>query len=327
MMKKIVVTGAFGHLGINLVLSLNAQGIIPRALVHNKTLDIIKVDPIKGDVNDLESLKKCFAGAEIVYHLASKISLFEKDDAALRRVNVDGTRNVIDACLHNKVKRLVYISSIRAFNTELSDETLTETRSLVETHQGFSYDRSKADGVRLVENAIQHGLDAVMIFPPGIIGPHDYNLSPMTQFFLDLYHEKLPVLLEGNCHCVDIQDLVAMIISAGEKGRNGERYILGGHRILIRELAKIVHEITGKKIPKIYLPIKLVSTLAPMLRLYARIMNVNESNAMTSKMALNSLSLGEVSSHKAMQDLGYSPRSIRETIETTFAWFAKIGWI
>ena len=174
--RTAVVTGASGHVGANLVRALLAQGRPTRTLLHldRQAIEGLDVEIIEGDICDLESLCVAFDGADVVYHLAANISLLMDEWPLLELVNVIGTRNVVEACLRSGVRRLVHFSSSHALVQEPMDIPVDESHPLVESQGCPPYDRSKAAGEKAVCKGIERGLDAIIIYPTAIIGPHDY---------------------------------------------------------------------------------------------------------------------------------------------------------
>ena len=175
----VVITGAAGHIGANLVRALISQGRHTRCLVHvnSRAIDGLATEMVQGDVRDLDSLCRAFQGAEVVYHLAACISLSMNDWPVLESVNVTGTRNVVEACLRTGVRRLVHFSSIHALVQEPLSIPVDESRPLVGSRRYPPYDRSKAAAEIIVRRGIEQGLDAVIIYPTAIIGPYDYQPS------------------------------------------------------------------------------------------------------------------------------------------------------
>jgi len=175
----VVVTGATGHVGANLMRALLAQGRPVRALIHKnrRATEELDTEVVCGDVCDLSSLCNAFDGAEVVYHLAANISLSMSEWPLLELVNVIGTRNVVEACLRCGVRRLVHFSSIHALTQEPKDIPIDESRSLVDSQHCPPYDRSKAAGEKEVRKGIERGLDTIIINPTAVIGPHDYQPS------------------------------------------------------------------------------------------------------------------------------------------------------
>ena len=139
-----------------------------------------------------------------MFHLAGRISVAGVHDPLLEKTNVDGVRNVVEASLKAGVKRLVHVSSIHAFSTYPNNEVMDETRELAEDERKhFPYDRSKVKGQKEVLKGIERGLDAVIVNPAAVLGPHDYKISEMGEVFLDIYHGKLPALIDAGYNWVD----------------------------------------------------------------------------------------------------------------------------
>ena len=176
----VVVTGASGHVGANLVRALLDQGRTVRALVHRdrRGIEGLDVEIAQGDVRDQASLERVFAGAEVVYHCAACVSIQRSEGPLVEACNVGGPRNVVEACLRTGVRRLIHFSSVHAFQQHPLDEPLDETRAQVTadrangSHHVSPYDRSKAAGEREVRAGIARGLDAVILNPTAVIGPH-----------------------------------------------------------------------------------------------------------------------------------------------------------
>ena len=194
MTKTVVVTGATGHIGANLIRTLLAQGRPVRAMLHKdrRATEGLGVDIVEGDICDLNSLYKAFDGAEVVYHLAAHISLLMNDWSRLESVNIIGTRNVVEACLANGVRRLVHCSSIHAHVQQPLDVPMDESRPLVNSVKHVPYDRSKAAGEREVQKGIEKGLNAVIVNPTGVVGPYDYKPSHFGEppHSAPIFHEE-----------------------------------------------------------------------------------------------------------------------------------------
>lgn len=324
-MSGIVITGAAGHIGNNLVRALCARGERPRVLVHQDTraLEGLDVEKVSGDLLDPASLVAAFEGAERVFHLAAKISIDPREDGLLGRLNVDGPKNVAAACLAAGVKRLVHFSSIHALSSQPAGEPIDETRE--PTHQDYpvAYDRSKAAGEAEIRAAVARGLDAVVVNPTGVIGPHDYRPSPMGEVFLDLYHRRLPGIVEGGFNWVDVRDVVDGALAAADRGRTGERYLLSGHWASVREVAQVAAEVTGVRAPRMVSPMWLARASAPLATAFARIAGRRPLFTSASLHALRNHR--HISHDKATRELGYQPRSLRTSVEDIYAWFRDAG--
>jgi|SRR5579859_358403 len=319
---KVAVTGATGHVGANLVRALVERGDQVRALVHDdeRGLDGLPVEQVRADVRDAKSLLEGFEGVDLVFHLAARISIAPGDADEVEKVNVGGTRNVVDACLAQKVERLCHFSSIHALSPEPRHGTVDEARPLAE-QSWLPYDRSKAGGEREIEKGVQRGLDAVTVNPTAVLGPHDYRPSPLGSVLLDLYHRRLPGLVDGGFDWVDVRDVVAGALAAAAKGRTGERYLLGGTRRTVLELARTVEKVTGSRAPRFVSPMWLARASAPFATGWARLTGQRARLTAESLHALRNHQ--QVSHDKAARELGYTPRPLEDTVAATFAWFKE----
>ncbi|HEY2742971.1 MAG TPA: SDR family oxidoreductase [Polyangia bacterium] len=323
---QIAVTGATGHVGANLVRTLVDGGHAVRALVHGgnrRGLDGVACEFVDGDLGDQPSLVRAFDGCERVFHLAARISIVPGDEAAVRAVNVDGTRNVVAACVEARVARLVHFSSIHALSPSPHDQPIDETRALTSSPRMPPYDRSKAQAEREVQAGIARGLDAIIVNPTAILGPHDYGPSAMGRVLLDLYHRRLPALVDGGFDWVDVRDVVAGALAAADRAPTGARYLLSGARRTVAELAAIVHDATGVRPPRINAPMWLARVGAPFATAYARVAGKEPLYTRHSLHALRNHQL--VSHEKASRELGYAPRPLVETITAAYDWFRAHG--
>lgn len=325
----VVVTGAPGHLGNNLVRALLRKGARVRAMAlpgeNLVSLEGLNVEVVEGDVRDISFLCRAFEGAETVYHLASVISLTPGHWNLLEEVNVRGTRNVAEACLKAGVRRLVYTSSIHALVEPPHGTVIDESTPCDPARIPTEYGRSKAKATLEVLEATSKGLDAVVVFPTGVIGPYDFKPSEVGQFILHFARGKVPVRLEGGFDFVDVRDAAQGHILAAERGRTGEKYILAGEWISVEEVMEELSRATGVPMPRLRLGAGAARTLASLAMLYGRVTGKKPLITRESVDILRSNSL--VSSEKARRELGYSPRPIRDTIRDTVGWFRKAGLI
>ena len=315
-----VVTGAYGLVGANLVRALLDRGDEVRVADRRRTESLAGLDVVHVDIDVLrpESLEKAFAGAQTVYHLAAIISIVGDPTGIVRRVNVEGPRNAARAALACGVSRFVHCSSVHAFDLERCGPKLSEESPRATAEHLPSYDRSKNEGENAVRAAIEHGLDAVIVNPTGVIGPHDYGPSRVGELLLELRERKIPVNLGGGFDFVDVRDLVDGMLAAEQLGRTGENYLLSGHRHSLEELAHLCSRITGVAAPRLTMPLWLVSFLAPLvLRLTPR-----DKIPLFTPDSMHTLRHSPSVCHdKASKELGYAPRPLLETIRDTYAWF------
>lgn len=324
----IAVTGAGGHIGVNLVHALLADperaGHRIRVLVHTPSpaLEGLDVERMDGDVLDPESLARFTAGADVVYHLAAHITL-DRVDPRAEQVNVQGTRNVVSACKAAGVRRLVHFSSIHALSPYPLSEVVDETRKWADEPDTMPYDLSKASGERAVLAGVEAGLDAVIVNPTGVLGPRQYRPTRQTQLLLDLHRRKMPALVDGGFNWVDVRDVVAGALAAERRGRTGERYLLSGEWRSLRELAQAVQDVTGTRAPRITVPHGVARLGVPFAGAYAWLRG---KPPVFTKMSLKSVRHHRhISSAKAERELGYQARPFHETIRDTFAWYREAG--
>jgi dihydroflavonol-4-reductase len=325
-----VVTGASGHLGANLVRALLDRGEQVRVVVYRSSAALADVErhieQVAGSVCEPDSLDRAFAGARRVYHLAGVISIDGDADGRVFRVNVEGTRNVAQACLRASVERLVHVSSVHAFAMHPRDEVLDEARVQVGDSPKYSaYDRSKALGEREVRAAIDAGLDAVIVNPTGIMGGVDFGPSRLGMLLCDLANRKLPSLLDGGFDFVDVRDVASALLAAASHGRRGENYIVGNRWYSLRELAATVEACTGSRAPRLVTPVWFARLGVPFARTVAR---VRGREPLFTHESLEVLcSNRSISSSKARRELGHAPRALTETVADALRWFAARGWV
>jgi dihydroflavonol-4-reductase len=238
-------------------------------------------------------------------------------------LNVDGTRKVVDACLSRNL-RLVHTSSHHALVREPLDQPLTEEKPLA-LDEKCEYHRSKAIGETIVLDACERGLDAVIVNPGSMIGPHDYEPSMIGTVLIDMYFGRIPVLLELLSDYVDVRDVADGMIAAAEKGRRGERYFLTGDVIPVMQMVSLFGELTGAKVPTRALPLWVGWALLPAALLVSAVSN--KEPFITADMLRASVSNDVVSHDKAHRELGYTIRSLRESLGDAVAWYRERGWL
>ena len=319
----VVITGASGHIGGNLVRALLAQNRRCRVLVHTDTraIDGLDVERVHGNLLEPDSLVAAFDGAEQVFHLAAQISISGDLGGRVQAINVQGTRNVVRACKDRGVKRLVHFSSVHAFSQQPLDQPLNEERALALAPGHYAYDRSKAMGIQEVLAGVEQGLDVVIVNPTGVIGPLDFKPSRMGQVVQDLVHRRLLGLVVGGFNWVDARDVVAGALAAEQKGRTGQMYLLGGHWLSVKDVAATVEKYSSVRAPRMVTPVGVARAVAPFAEAYAKITG---SRPLFTGESLGALRANRnVSYDKAARELSYAPRPFEETIADTLDWFAQ----
>lgn len=317
-----IVTGADGFLGNTVVKALSARGDQVRAGIFGDlqppALAGVDCERVRLDVTEPASVLAAFAGSAeqrtIVVHTAGIVSIADEVDDLLYRTNVGGTHNVIQACRATGVARLVHVSSVHAI-AEPATGAIVETRCFDPDAVRGGYARTKAEASAAVLAA--GDLDRVLVHPTGLIGPGDHGDSPVGRLFRDLIAGNLRAIIAGGNDFVDVRDVTAGILAAAERGGNGECYLLAGHQASIRELAEIVHELTGSRVPPT-VPLALARLAEPFSVWLAR---RRGTRPIFTKYSLYVVQRNAPDSHaKATAELGYQPRPLRDTLADTIAW-------
>ena len=318
----IVVTGASGLIGANLVRSLlveqGGRGI--RAVVHHdrRALQGLDLELVEADLSDQTSLENALRGADLVYHLAASISLRMDSWHSMAATNLEGTRRVLAACQACGVRRLVYFSSIHTRQQIPLDQILDEDRPLLDDPEAPPYERSKAAAEMVVQQAAAQGLDVVTIIPTAVIGPYDFKPSYIGKALLLLARGRLPALVSGGYDWVDVRDVAAGAMQAARVAPAGASYILSGHWQSIPAVARGVDCITGRKLLRPVVPLKVADWAAPLMTHIGRL---NGSEPLYTRPMLTALTSNrQVSCAKAARELGYAPRPFEQTLEDTLDW-------
>jgi dihydroflavonol-4-reductase len=318
---KISITGASGHIGTNLCRELLRQKHELKVLVNQYTdsLQELDLEMVQGNLLDPESLSTLAAGSEIFIHLAASISI--NGNQSILDTNYQGTVNVINTVRKSGIRRLIHFSSIHAISHDPLNETLDETRPLaLEDH--IIYNRSKALGEKTVLEAVDGGLDAVIINPTSVMGPNDYKPSLIGQAIIQLYHGKILALIPGGYDWVDVRDVVNGTITAIEKGRKGESYLLSGQYVSLPDLYDMLRRLkeNGKSLP--VLPFWLAEVGVPFLKIWAKLTGSKPLYTHESVEILKTAH-PDISSKKAEKELGYQSRPFKETLRDTITWFRE----
>lgn len=325
---KVVVTGATGHVGNVLVRELLERGVPVRAMLlpgeRITPLAGLDVECVEGDVRDPDALRRVFAGASLVYHLAGLISILPGQTAALHAVNVLGTRNVVRVCEECGVARLVYVSSVHALVEPPHGIAITEDAGFDPAGVIGPYAQSKARATQEVMRGIDRGLDAVIVFPSGVVGPCDFNVSEMGQVVLhSVRRRRLPAYVDGEYDFVDVRDVVNGIVAAGARGTRGEGYILSGEILSISRLMALLQELTGMPAPALKLPFWIARTAAVFTPLLAAATGSKPRFTSYSLRVLRSNALMDCS--KARRELGYTARPLSASFADAVEWFRASG--
>ncbi|MDA2918470.1 SDR family oxidoreductase [Desulfobacterota bacterium AH_259_B03_O07] len=324
-----LVTGATGFIGSHIARKLVEGGekvkILLRKTSRTLNIDDIDAERVYGDVLDTDSLKEALKGCEMLFHTAGFVSFRKADYQRMYDVNVKGTANVLNAALEAGVKKAVYTSSQAAVGVDPSGGIANEDTPFTLEPLGIQYLNTKYYGEQEAFKAHEKGLPLVIVNPSVVIGPGDLYLSS-TGMILRYCKKKFPGYMDGTMNLVDVDDVANGHLRAAEKGRPGERYILGNRNVTIKELFELLEAVTGIPRPKLKIPYIMALTSAFVVE---RILGLSFPNY--SSMDIDSVKLLKhvwyCDSSKAVNELGYTQSSIEESVEKTVSWFKNNGFI
>jgi dihydroflavonol-4-reductase len=327
MSRSAFLTGGTGFVGANLARLLLAEGWRVRALARpgsdRRNLDGLPLEIVEGDLGDADLAAKIGA-ADAAFHVAAHYSLFRKDADTLIRSNVEGTRNVLAAARAAGVGRTVYTSSVAAIGVKaggVADETY---QSPPEALIG-AYKRSKFLAEREAVAAAAAGQDVVIVNPTTPIGPWDRKPTPTGDIFVRFLTGNMPVIVETGLNFVDVGDVARGHLLAYEKGRSGERYILGGENLPLRHLLERVGAEVGRNAPTVALPQWLPLAVAwideSLLGRFGRTPTIPIDGVRMSQESMY------YDTSKARIQLGYAPGPIDGAIRDAIRWFADNGYL
>ena len=312
---KIAVTGASGHIGSNLCRKLIELGHRVKVLYYQdkRGFNGLPVEHIRGSMDDKAVLKALTEHVDVVFHLAAQISIEGRNDRDLLVKNIEGTKNVVKAVMMNKGTRLIHFSSIHSLLHPPLNLVLDENRSLA-FNDPIYYTRSKAFSEKVVLEAVKEGLDAVILNPTAVVGPHDYKPSLLGSAIIRFYKGTLPALIPGGYDWVDVRDISEAAVKAIERGKGGQRYILSGHWRTLKVLGETIEKFGGHRIPSVKIPFWLAFAGIPFFRMLAK---WSSGTPLYTYESLHIIKSGNprISHSLAAADLDYKPRPFEETIK------------
>ena len=255
---KAFVTGATGFLGSHVARVLGEQGADLRLLVRStsnlRNLEGIKAETATGDLRDSSSLEKGMSGCDTVFHVAADYRLWVRDPAEMYRSNVDGTKAILDAARKHGVRRVVYTSSVATVGFTGNGHPADEDSPVSLADMIGPYKRSKFMAEQLAMEAGGSGMHVVVVNPTTPVGEQDVKPTPTGRIVVDFLKRRFPAYVETGLNLVDVRECAVGHVVALEKGRPGERYILGGENLTLKQILDKLGEISGLPSPKVKLP-------------------------------------------------------------------------
>lgn len=327
-MEKVLVTGANGFLGAWLTRYLLAEGYDVTALVRKKSdltelaLETPEMKNLKlayGDVTDVASLKVAFQNQQIIFHLAGIVSYKPAEKVLLHKVNVEGTRNVVDVCCEYKIK-LLHVSSVVAVGAAFEPKVLTEDFNYNIAHLQMAYFDTKKEAEDIVVTAARSGrIEAVCVNPSTVYGFGDARKGSRKNQ-VKVARQKLAFYTSGGVNVVAVEDVIKGILLAAKKGRNGERYLLTGENMTIKQLFEKIAAAASVKPPALYMPNWLLYALG-------FVGDRIQSIGLSSVNAQTAIMYHWFDSTKAQKELGFKPTSADAAIEKSVRWMRDHGYL
>jgi dihydroflavonol-4-reductase len=320
------LTGATGFVGSHVARALAQQGVDLRLLVrpnsNRKNLDDLSADLITGDLRDPASLEKGIAGCDVVFHVAADYRLWVRDPDEMHRANVEGTRAILAAARRNNVRRVVYTSSVATMGFTSSGQPADENSPVSLDNMIGPYKRSKFMAEQVAIEAARAGMDVVIVNPTTPVGERDIKPTPTGRIVIDFLKKKFPAYVDTGLNLVDVQECARGHIAALEKGRSGERYILGGENLTLKQILDKLAAITGLPSPKIKVPYVLALATGVVDEIYTGRILGREPRA-----TIDAVRMGRkkmfASSVKAERELGWRLVPVDDALRRAVEWFRQ----
>lgn len=318
-MSLTLVTGASGFLGWHVARLLTEQGQRVRALCRPASeIRDLDVERVTGDLRDAESLQRAVQGCTRVYHVAADYRLWSKNPGDLYAANVEGTRNLLDAAAKVGVERIVYTSTVGCIGMP-GDEASPVSIADMSGH----YKRSKWLAEQVALEKARAGVPVVIVNPTAPVGDHDWKPTPTGQIVVDFMANRLPAFVDTGLNLVDARDVAQGHILAAEKGKLGERYILGCENLTLEQILQRLAKLTNKPAPKVKLPYA-VAYLAGLVTT-----GLASVTGRAPRVPLEAVRMARkkmfVTHEKASRELGFQPGSVDVALERAIRWFQESG--
>jgi dihydroflavonol-4-reductase len=318
------VTGATGFLGSHVARVLADQSAQLRLLVRStsnlKNLEGLKAETATGDLRDAASLEKAMAGCEVVFHVAADYRLWVRDPAEMYRSNVEGTKAILDAARKNSVRCVVYTSSVATVgftsNGRLADEDSPVSLADMIGH----YKRSKFMAEQVAVEAGRGGMRVVTVNPTTPVGEQDVKPTPTGRIIVDFLKRKFPAYVETGLNLVDARECARGHIAALEKGKSGERYILGGENLTLKQILDKLGVISGLPLPKVKLPYFVAYAAGAVDQTVQGRLLGREPRATIETVRMGKKKMW-ASSSKAERELGWKTVPVDDALSRAGAWF------
>ncbi|HEX2056181.1 MAG TPA: hopanoid-associated sugar epimerase [Nitrospiraceae bacterium] len=325
---KALVTGASGFIGGAVVRALVAAGVGVRITARPgndlRHLAGLPMERVEADLRDKGSLVQALQGCRHLYHVAAHYALWARDPSIFYEVNVTGTRTLLEAAREAGIERIVYCSTIGAIGLPPGGGLGTEMTPVSLDQMAGHYKRSKYLAEQEVLKLSREGLPVVIVNPSAPVGAGDVKPTPTGQVIVDFMKGRMPAYIETGMNLIDVEDVAAGHLLAMEKGRVGERYILGNKNLLLREVFDILSRLTGVKAPRVKLPRLAILPLAHMNEWIASL------TSHPPRIPLEGIRMAKYKMHydcsKAIKELGLPQTPVETALDKAVRWFREHGY-
>ena len=327
---KTLITGAAGFVGAAVLRELLKKGHKVKALVsQSSVLDNLKnldVEIVQGDLKDRESLKKSLKDCKYLFHVAADYRLWVPRPQEIYQNNVVGTENLMEEALNSEIEKIVYTSSVAVLGKPINGDIANEKTPVNVSQMIGHYKKSKFLAEEKVKELYKtRKLPVVIVNPAAPVGPRDIKPTPTGKMVLDAAMKKIPAYLDTGLNIVHVDDVAKGHMQAFNKGKLGERYILGGENLTLKEMLEIISILCGNKPPKIRLPRKPLYPIGYVFEIFARLFNI-KNPMLTVDMIRMAEKKMFFSSEKAKKELNYKYKSAKNALKDAIQWFIDNGY-
>jgi len=324
------VTGATGFVGSHVARALAEQGAGLRLLVRSssdlRNIAGLHADRVPGDLRDSASLERGMAGCDVVFHVAADYRLWVRDPEQMFRSNVEGTQAILQAARKNGIRRVVYTSSVATMGFTGNGHAADESSPVVLENMIGPYKRSKFMAEQVALEAGKTGMDVVVVNPTTPVGEQDIKPTPTGRIVVDFLKRKFPAYVDTGLNLVDVRECARGHVAALEKGRCGERYILGGENLTLKQILDKLGAITGLPSPKIRVPYAMALATGVVDEVVTGRILGREPRA-----TIDAVRMGRkkmfVTSAKAERELGWKTVPVDDALRRAVEWFQKNGYV
>ncbi|MBI4443922.1 MAG: NAD-dependent epimerase/dehydratase family protein [Acidobacteria bacterium] len=328
-MSKILVTGGTGFVGNHLVRRLCAEQLPVRVLARPTSplarLEALPVEIVIGDLLDPDSLRRAVRGCQVVFHVAADYRLWVRDPKEIYRNNVDGTQYLLEAAFQEGVNRFIHTSTVGTVGFSSNGTPATEESFPQPNALKGHYKRSKVLAEQAALRYAQQGYPVVVVNPSAPVGEGDYKPTDTGKIILNFLNRQMPAYLKTGLNLVDVRDVAEGHLSAWQRGKPGERYILGGRNMSFKEILDTLSQISGLSSPRLRLPYGVALCAGAANSLLARL------SGRPPLIPLDGVRMARykmyVSSAKAERELGYRIRDVEPALERAVQWFRSQGMV